>query len=1226
MHKLTHIADYSAIKKLATALYKFGSNQHGAAIMIGAGFSRSAARHVSGDKKMPLWDSFSKNLLEELNPQEKKRDFPDPLRVAEEYRAYFGQSALNDQIRSQIDNDAWQPSKLYDSLLELPWSEVMTTNWDTLLERAASHVHGPYYAPVTRPSDLAWAPSPRIVKLHGTIGVTDSFIAAQEDYRTYPEKFAPFVNFARQVFIENELCLLGFSGEDPNFLQWVGWVRDHLADHARKIYLVGALHLTAAQRVYLESINIAPVDLWEAVQDIPDQDLMHKTAVTYFLQALSEEGKTKAKPDEWRPSSLHRKPVSTDDFTRTFHDHEYAASMLKGWLETLQKDRESYPGWLVCPPSLRVTVQSQLNFPTPSPNNMDALDPDDQARLLYEMAWRSDITFGLIHPWLTERLYEVARQTQPCALSKRQQMEIALVLLKNSPWLNATVLVGTHTVAEYVQHLTILLETNALYLPDCTAELAYHKALRARDRLNYAEMESLIEHVQGEDPVWKLRQAALLMELGRFEEGRKLIVTAYGELRENHRRDLYSIPILSRFVWAHWLFNATNSSNFNQQEQLPQFAESNYRKWKCDHWAFIESIKNAVDKKHAEYAKDQNPIEPLFQQGHFRDNSSVRPHDTSEHRQLEGLTREVGIPLQFSRAYVNVTLLTETADKLSLSAGTRADLKDYTLAIRASSSEDSPSIKGVFTRLGVACAEKKAVDNLVDRLVVAIDYWLKQRNHGSDDQKAHRLSALRVLMEVLARLVVRVSPAKAKEVFRLALSIGHQRDSLHHWSFDAFNDLLTHSLNSIPNAEQGELLAETLEFPLQSEIGCNDFSSWPNPIISSPSPRSTYANLENRIRHLIGSVTVNGPHSKNSALARLLPLAQKKDFLTQAEYANLAAALWGIEPNYQIWPETGLFPHVLLLLPAPDMQRVEATIRQYLYGRSRTALIGTEEELLHFPSLEIEQAVTIYAGMANAAANQITHLLPTPERALALFDQLVAWRPKKVADDPLGFTSINRDHLINCIGNALSYAITPALSEDVKTLIRFEQLKLFSEEIEGAFAVIPSLVYFYKIDVATALEIERIIQKSLQAREANKVSSAAIALEKWSRLTKPEHPQLLRLISRLITIIESGRTIGLQQLIWLAGELLKNNCLSEEQVKILIEATPVAFNAANYTNIDPASREAISASSIREACVKLANLLLHRYPAAWGLQEMLDESKEDSLPEVRFASDMNESN
>lgn len=1228
MHKIKNLSDYSAVKRLAAALHKFGANQHGAAIMIGAGFSRSAAHHVSGNKKMPLWDSFSKKLVEELNPHNKDLSFSDPLRVAEEYRAYFGQSALNDQIRFQIDNDAWRPGKLYDTLLELPWSEVMTTNWDTLLERAAKDIHGPYYTPVSRPSDLAWAPSPRIVKLHGTIGVTDTFIAAQEDYRSYPKKFASFVNFARQVFIENELCLLGFSGEDPNFLQWAGWVRDHLADHARKIYLVGALNLSTPQRVYLESINIAPVDLWDAVKNIQDRDLMHQTAITYFLHALSEEGKANVRRHIWHLSNFQHQQVANDDFSRKFKDHEYAAHLLKGQLENLKKDRESYPGWLVCPPSLRWEVQSQINDPFPNQNNIMALAPDDRAELLYEISWRHSITFDYIQPWLAEELFQVASQNDRCILSKRQQMEIALVLLKNSRWLDASEEGDKKVIEEYVKHVTGLLEANAEYLPDYTAEMAYHQALIARDSLDYGGMEASVEKIQGEDPVWRLRQAAVLMELGRFDEGAKLIATAYGELRESHRRDLYSISILSRLVWAHFLLNAVHRVKSDEPpEELPLFAESNYRKWDCDARTWIENIRAKADEKLEAYTKDKKPIEPLFQQGHYRDNTSSRSYsnETSVYLLLEGLTREAGIPLRSGSALINFNFLTGPAEKLALSAGVSGNLMDYTLAIRAASSESSSSIKDVFTRIGVACASKEVVNILVDRLLAAIVYWRKQRSQGAADQKSYAISALRVMMEVLARLVVRVSPDKAKEVFRLALSIGHQSDARHIWLFDVINHLLTHSLTSIPKSEQGDLLADTLAFPLQSEIGHGSHPSWPNPCIEYPNARNKYTNLESRINQLIVAVSHAEPASRSAALQRLLPMAKKNGFLTQAECASLAAAVWGSAPDYQNLPETGLFPHALLLLPVPDASRVESLVRQYLYGRSEDVLMGTQKDLYIFPSPEIEQAVTTYAGMANAAANKTTHLLPTPEQALALFDQLVTWRPKKEKNDIFCSATSNKKQLIDSIGKALSYAIAPALSDEARTLDRFEQLKLFAEDIEGAFPVMPALIYFAKIDDDVALSVERIIQKYLQDRDASKVAYAAISLQKWVDFANAERPtQLLRLISRLIAIIESGRTVGLHQLIWLAGELLKKQWLTETQEATLVEVIPIAFNTANYTNIDPTGRDAINASSIRSACVELANSLLQLHPAADGLQEILNESKKDALPEVRFASGLNE--
>ena len=1228
MNNLKDISDYSALKKLAAALHRLGVNQHGAAIMIGAGFSRSAARHVDGDKKMPLWNSFSEKLLIELNPHNKDLSFFDPLRVAEEYRTYFGQSALNDQIRSQIDNDAWKTSALYDSLLGLPWSEIMTTNWDTLLERAAKYVHGPYYTTVNRPSDLAWAPSPRIVKLHGTIGVTDTFVAAQEDYRNYPEKFAPYVNFVRQVFIENELCLLGFSGDDPNFLQWAGWVRDHLADHARKIYLVGALNLSVPQRVYLESINIAPIDLWEAVKEIADRDLRHQTAITWFLEAMHAEGKTKARPHEWHPSRLHRSQVEPEDYSRKFKDHEYAAQLLKEQLESLRQDRESYPGWLVCPPGIRWQVQSQLGDPYLNSNSIAALSPDDRAEVLYEIAWRYDITFNHIPSWLVDVLFQIASQEEPCSISKRQQMEIALVMLKNSRWLDASEVDRKKVIDGYVQNLIDLLEKHAQYFPDCKAELAYHQALIARDSLDYFGMETAIEKIHGEDPIWKLRQAALLVELGRFGEGTRLIATAYGELRENHRRDFYSIPILSRLMWAHLLLNAAYRASTNQSpEELPEFVESNYRKWRCDPWIWIEDIRTKANTKQESHFKDQNPIEPLFEQGHYRDKSSDRSYsnEASEYLLLEGLSREVGIPLYSGDAVVQTSLLAGAAEKLVLSAGAIDELRNYTLAIRAASSDSSSSIKNVFTRIGVACASKDVVEVLFDRILVAIDYWRKQRSHGTMDQQKYALSPLRVLMEVLARLVVRVSSTKAKLAFRLAISIGHQSETQHFWLFSAINSLLTHSLNSIPKSEQSELLADTLAFPLPSELIGGNSSHWPNPCIVHTNTRNTYVSLDARIHQLITTISHTELNSRTAALERLLPLVENEDFLTQPERANLAVAIWGSEPDYKNLPETGLYPHALLLFPVLDQSRSELAVRQYLYEQSEDILLGTKKELRQFPSPEIKQAISVYTGIANAAVNERTHLFPTSDEALVLFDKLVIWRPKIEEDDFFGFATSNRKQLTASIGKALSYAISPALSDEAKTIERFEQLKLFAEQVEGAFTVIPALVYFVNKGDTVALQIEKIIQKFMQDRDPNKVAYSTIAMQKWAEFVKDERPkQLLRLISRLIVMIESGRTVGLQQLIWLAEELLKKQWLTDAQVVTLIEATPNAFNAANYKKIDPSSGEAVSASSVREACVKLATALLGTNPNVSDLLRLLQESEDDALPEVRFSGRKNE--
>jgi hypothetical protein len=552
------LTDYPRIKKLAAALHRLDSAQHGAAIMIGAGFSRSAARHVGGQKKVPLWTHITKSLIRDLYPNDQDVAFADPLRVAEEYRAYYGQAALNDRIRFEVENDAWRPGPMYRSLLELPWSEILTTNWDTLLEQAALEIHSPYYTVVTKPSDLASALSPRIVHLHGTIGITETLIAAQEDYRTYPERYAAFVNFTRQVFIENELCLLGFSGDDPNFLQWAGWVRDHLADHARKIYLVGALNLSPARRKRLESINIAPVDLFAAVAYITDPELQHEAATELFIKAMEDEAKLSSDPQRWEPTSFIRNPINMEEHTRAFADSHYGAQVLAGQLETLRRDRESYPGWLVCPPSLRWHLAGQINNPFPTSKNLAALGTADREKLLYEIAWRHSITFEYLNSWLADPLFEITILDVASALNKRQQLEIAVVLLNNDRWFEPSDDAERKTVDERRQTLLGLLEKYGSYLPDSSAEVAYQRALIARDRLDYKTLGTLVADVVGADPIWLLRRAALLLEINQAEDALTLIARAYGELRQNHRRDRRSIPILSRLLWAcyRWLKSA----------------------------------------------------------------------------------------------------------------------------------------------------------------------------------------------------------------------------------------------------------------------------------------------------------------------------------------------------------------------------------------------------------------------------------------------------------------------------------------------------------------------------------------------------------------------------------------------------------------------------------------------------------------------------------------------
>jgi len=501
------LPDYPLLKKLAEALWRNETSYQGAAIMVGSGFSRSAASSGDINSKLPLWNDLLKILSEDLG----SGPWGDPLRIAEEYSSYFGKQALRDLIEQTVNDPAWIPSDLYGSLLKLPWTEVLTTNWDTLLERAASDIYKPIYSIVNKPEDLSSSRSPRIVKLHGTVQISHNLIFTQEDYRQYPKTHAAFVNLARQIFIENEFCLLGFSGDDPNFLQWVGWVRDHLASHARRIYLVGALDLSPAKRKYLESINVAPIDLSSLVKHLDNHDQRHREATKMFLNALQI-----LKPKDswdWEPTSITRKTIPENEIGKVHKEHSYAAALLETQLDQLVKDRESYPVWLVCPSNIRWSLQNQITDPFPNSKNLAEMKPDLRSRMLYEIVWRNTITFSVDAIHLAEELLEICDPSQLSGLTSKQQIEIALWLFRSTRWFDDN---DYKNINSRVAHI---LDTVKLTSSEVKNEINYHKAILARESFDYSGLEELVEDIEAIDPSWNMKKASLLAELGRFDEG-----------------------------------------------------------------------------------------------------------------------------------------------------------------------------------------------------------------------------------------------------------------------------------------------------------------------------------------------------------------------------------------------------------------------------------------------------------------------------------------------------------------------------------------------------------------------------------------------------------------------------------------------------------------------------------------------------------------------------------
>ena len=298
------VPDQSHINRIRDALWQRSGG--GASVMIGSGFSRNA---LPDTYDPPTWREIARAVYDKLYPQGGdnqgivKSDF---LRLAQEYETAFGRSDLHRFLKELIRDDDSLPGDIHIRLLSLPWRDVFTTNWDTLLERTRTSVAGRAYSVVRNMDEIPLANRPRIVKLHGSFPSHFPVIFTEEDYRTYPTQFAPFVNTVQQAMMETVFCLIGFSGDDPNFLQWSGWVRDNLGDAAPKIYLAGWLELSSHRRRMLEDRKVVPIDLalHPKASEWPEH-LRHQYATKWVLHTL-ERGRP-YDVSEWpsRPSWQH---------------------------------------------------------------------------------------------------------------------------------------------------------------------------------------------------------------------------------------------------------------------------------------------------------------------------------------------------------------------------------------------------------------------------------------------------------------------------------------------------------------------------------------------------------------------------------------------------------------------------------------------------------------------------------------------------------------------------------------------------------------------------------------------------------------------------------------------------------------------------------------------------------------------------------------------------------
>ena len=490
-----------------------------AVALVGAGFSRNALMNETSC--MRDWNMLGLDFYQKLYgfaPDPEKDMFLSPIRLASEVEASFGRFELDNLILQSLPDDVVMPSSLHEQLVSLKWRDIFTTNYDTLLEKAYLQTERPYSV-VTNKDTLLYSKQPRIVKLHGSFPNIHPFIITEEDFRTYPEKYPEFVNTVRQALIENLFCLIGFSGDDPNFKSWLGWLRDVMGKQIAPVYLITFdrnLHNAKRKMYAAQNIDILNLADLSGVQNIQE-------AFEFLFAYLKEPAIIK-----WTGAIKQK--------LGELKTEEDVASITKKMAEV----RQTYPGWLTLPKDYYENFSDIdhdiINFDI---SQIKDLNINNKIGFLYEINWRQTISQSPIGlEWYVKEITDLPFSSEDYKDDAKQKViELKLSLLTYY-----------RRRGDYLRYDALLVELDNVRQNMQLAQLrkyTYDRCIKASSILDYDTMSILLNEwqVAPTDYVGAIWKSSLLYETGRVSEAASLLNMAMQHLNisilSSHNGDDY---------------------------------------------------------------------------------------------------------------------------------------------------------------------------------------------------------------------------------------------------------------------------------------------------------------------------------------------------------------------------------------------------------------------------------------------------------------------------------------------------------------------------------------------------------------------------------------------------------------------------------------------------------------------------------------------------------------
>lgn len=1239
--------------------------------MVGAGFSRNAVPKHTGLPTAPTWPELAQAIYAKLNSNaDGQQEGLEPeaasqsssiLRVAQEYQSAFGRTDLHSLLQLLIRDDQFLPGSAHERLLELPWRDVFTTNWDTLLERASSSVPNRYYSFVRSADEIPLAASPRIVKLHGSIDPLTPLIVTEEDYRTYPVRFAPFVNTVQQSMMETILLLIGFSGEDPNFLYWSGWVRDNLGDSAPKIYLAGWLGLSMHRRRMLEDRNIVPIDLTR--HPAADQwrkrstRVCHERATEWILRTL-EYGRPYV-PANWPlpmdqkddPVPDHLSPIEKIDVNAPQSEPDLQSALgneqseerkrqaVQTLLQVWKHNRENtYPGWLSAPSIVRESMGSPIEKATPLLDALPLLDTASRLTALFELIWRWGIQLqpiSLLEP-TSARLETVAAEVLSRISGENKTIDgepanAATWQSISKAWVAVNLALVTAVRFRFdFENFDKRLSALAPFLDDhidVRNYVSHERCLWAIYKLDYTSLEELLANwkVEGGDPVWMMRKAALLFELGRDEEAQALNNNALSAIRRipaDERR----VDAPSRESWALYCAGAT----LGFQDYWNASLEWRQR-WdeltplKCN--ALLE-MNFSADAIRGKEGPDKGTPFDLGVERRPGYSFSIGEYLrwAASHRALR-LAEVAGLPPSIGNRVVASSNLLLAARELCRH---EQELAARIVMRTADNYESTGTLNFVLSRARIAGLSREAASRLAQIAVSAIEYAVLQTSNANASGRQHWLERLRGCTESLSRIVLRLEADQMDNILSKALAwYENELIATSVGMTDPMYNLLKRTWDSLPDERRLARICDIFETPI---IGLDGFASeqehidkqYPDPCMVldkwARGQRVENNDDDSRWAGIINSLVrglETGDEARRRAAMRVGHLVDVRP-LDSDEQSRISHALWGNDYAEHADLPTGIdsiHEWAFLVLPEPIAGIAESRFRAKWLNTELTAPSHTRQVLWQ-----------VGTALANLKIHDCPFPLSDKERSF-LRNAIGDWAkepvpvplPRFAGGSARVFADGADDEARKVIAGLQYLLLEVDISETVA-----EDLFRKARRLNGTGMMPARLTYPGLVRVAPELRADIVeeLRFALVSDDKETVRNAVQALEYWLIAEKDMRSEIaeppIELLREVGVMIATRRKAALINALRLAAWVFREGTSEQREVieGLAIDGLASLSRKLSYKNEHD---EEIDLPLLRWGCASLAVAMFkHGLTDNATVLRWLKEAESDPLPEVRF--------